>query len=63
MLVHTTYNTDILILSACNRRIQNGQRRFFMNTTKDNSTILFCDYYKQWITVYKLDAGFTSPEC
>ena len=24
-----------------------------MNTTKDNSTILFCDYYKQWITVYK----------
>ena len=24
-----------------------------MNTAKDNSTILFCDYYKQWITVYK----------
>lgn len=24
-----------------------------MNTLKDNSTILFCEYYKQWISVYK----------
>ena len=24
-----------------------------MNTTQTNSTVLFCDYYKQWITVYK----------
>ena len=24
-----------------------------MYTTTTNNTMLFCDYYKQWITVYK----------
>lgn len=44
-----------------------------MYTTTTNNAILFCDYYKQWITVYKEGAirpvtmnkynmsGFTSP--